>query len=77
MAMLPVIVGIGQKCPSCHQRSSPKVGQGDWEVMSLWNGSINRCTKCGSLIRVGFLSDELLSREDSEKFLAAREEYLK
>jgi len=77
MAMLPVILGIGQKCPHCGQRSSPKMDQGDWEVMGLWNGSINKCTKCESLIRVGFLSDELLSKEESENFLARRDEYLK
>jgi hypothetical protein len=74
MATLPVIVGIGQKCPSCGQRSSPKPGRGDWEVMGIWNGTINKCTKCGSLLRIGLLFDELLNKEDSEKFLSFSEE---
>ncbi len=77
MAMVLVLLGIGQKCSGCGQRSSPKLGQGNWEVMGVWNGSINQCTKCGSLIRVGFFSDELLSSEDTERFLAARDERLR
>ncbi len=77
MAMLLVLLGIGQKCSGCGQRSSPKLGRGNWEVMGVWNGSVYLCTKCGSLVRVGFFSDELLSEEDSERFLAAREEHLR
>ena len=76
MAMLPVLLGLGQKCPVCHQKSSPKMGEGKWEAVGLWNGPINRCTDCGRLIRVGVFSDELLSEEDSGRFLKARDENL-
>lgn len=75
MSMLPVIIGIGQKCPSCGQRSNPETENGDWEVMGIWNGSINKCTKCSSLLRIGFLLDDLLSKEDSEKFLSFSNEF--
>ena len=69
MVILPVIFEMGQKCPSCGQRSSPKIDQGDWEVIGLWGGSINKCMKCNSLIRIGFLSDEILFKEESERLL--------
>jgi len=69
MAMLPIILGMGQKCPSCGQRSSPKIDQGEWEAIGLWGGSINKCMKCNSLIRIGFLSDEILFKEESERLL--------
>ena len=69
MATLPIIFGMGQKCPSCGQRSSPKIDQGDWEIIGLWGGSINKCMKCNSLIRIGFLSDEILFKEESERLL--------
>ncbi len=71
MAILPIIFGMGQKCPSCGQRSSPKIDQGDWEIIGLWSGSINKCMKCNSLIRIGFLSDEILFKEESERLLEA------
>ena len=70
--MLPVLLGMGQKCLKCGQTSSPRVGQGNWEIMGVWNGSINRCTKCGQLLRVGFLSDECLTPREADAFLAAR-----
>ena len=69
MATLAIIFGMGQKCPGCGQRSSPKVGQGDWEIIGLWGGSIKKCMKCNSLVRIGFLSDELLFKEESERLL--------
>ncbi len=69
MAILPIIFGMGQKCPSCGQRSSPEIDQGDWEIIGLWGGSINKCMKCNSLIRIGFLSDEILFKEESERLL--------
>ena len=69
MATLSVIFGMGQKCPSCGQRSSPKIDRGDWEVIGLWGGSIKKCMKCNSLVRIGFLSDELLFKEESERLL--------
>ncbi len=69
MAILQRIFGMGQKCPSCGQRSSPKIDQGDWEIIGLWGGSINKCMKCNSLIRIGFLSDEILFKEESERLL--------
>ncbi len=69
MATLPIIFGMGQKCPSCGQRSSPKIDQGDWEVIGLWGYSIYKCMKCNSLIRIGFLSDEILFKEESERLL--------
>jgi hypothetical protein len=69
MAILPIIFGMGQKCPSCGQRSSPKIDQGDWEVIGLYGGSINKCMKCYSLIRIGFLSYEILFKEESERLL--------
>ena len=69
MATLPIIFGMGQKCPSCGQRSSPRIDQGDWEVIGLWGGSINKCMKCNSLVRIGFLSDEILFEEESERLL--------
>ena len=72
MPMLPVILGMNQKCPACGQASNPRVGQGCWEVMGLWNGSINRCTKCSRLIRVGFITDQLLTEDEARRFLAAR-----
>jgi hypothetical protein len=65
MAILPIIFGMSQKCPSCGQRSSPKIDQGDWEVISLYGDSINKCMKCNSPIRIGFLSDEILFKEES------------
>ncbi len=65
MATLPIIFGMGQKCPGCGQRSSPKIDQGDWEVIGLWGGSINKCMKCNSLVRIGFLYDEILFEEES------------
>ncbi len=77
MAKLPVLIGIGQKCSSCRQRSNPKTGNSNWEEMGIWNGLINKCTKCGSLMRVGFLFDEPLTKEDSEGFLSFREEFLR
>ena len=58
---------MGQKCPNCGQRSNPKIDQGDWEVIGLWGGSINKCMKCNSLIRIGFLYDEILFEEESER----------
>ena len=69
MATLQVIFGMGQKCPNCGQRSSPKIGRGDWEVIGLWGGSIKKCVKCNSLVRIGFLSDEVLFKEESERLL--------
>ena len=69
MATLAVIFGMGQKCPSCGQSSSPKIGRGDWEVIGLWGGSIKKCMKCNSLVRIGFLSDEVLFKEESERLL--------
>jgi len=69
MAILPIIFGMGQKCPSCGQRSSPKIDQGDWEIIGLWGYSINKCKKCNSLIRIGYLSDEILFKEESERLL--------
>ena len=69
MATLAVIFGMGQKCPSCGQRSSPKIDRGDWEVIGLWGGSIKKCMKCNSLVRIGFLSDEVLFKEESERLL--------
>ncbi len=69
MATLPVIFGIGQKCPGCGQRSSPKIDRGDWEVIGLWGGSIKKCMKCNSLVRIGFLFDEILFKEESERLL--------
>jgi len=75
MSILPVIIGIGQKCPSCRQRSNPASENGDWEEMGIWNGSINKCTKCDSLLRIGFLFDEALSKEDSETFLSFSKEF--
>ncbi len=65
MATLPIIFRMGQKCPGCGQRSSPKIDQGDWEVIGLWGGSINKCMKCNSLVRIGFLYDEILFEEES------------
>ena len=76
MAMLPVILGMKQKCPACGQSSNPRVGQGDWEVMGVWNGSINRCTRCSRLIRVGFVTDQLLTEDDAGRFLASRAAHL-
>lgn len=76
MAMLPVILGFGQKCPNCRQRSSPKVGQGTWEIMGVWNGAIHRCTDCGTLVRIGFLAVEALSQAESRRFLSARDKHL-
>lgn len=70
--MLPVLLGMGQKCPKCGQRSSPRVGQGNWEIMGVWNSCINRCTKRGRLLRIGFLSDERLAPQESEAFLKAK-----
>ena len=69
MATLAIIFGMGQKCPSCEQRSSPKVGRGGWEVIGLWGGSIKKCMKCNSLVRIGFLFDEILFKEESERLL--------
>ncbi len=69
MATLAVIFGMGQKCPSCGQSSSPKIDRGDWEVIGLWGGSIKKCMKCNSLVRIGFLSDEVLFKEESERLL--------
>ena len=69
MATLAVIFGMGQKCPSCGQRSSPKIDWGDWEVIGLWGGSIKKCMKCNSLVRIGFLSDEVLFKEESKRLL--------
>ena len=69
MATLAVIFGMGQKCPSCGQRSSPKIDRGDWEVIGLWGGSIKKCMKCNSLVRIGFLSDEVLFKEESKRLL--------
>jgi len=69
MATLAIIFGMGQKCPSCGQRSSPKIDRGDWEVIGLWGGSIKKCMKCNSLVRIGFLSDEVLFKEESERLL--------
>jgi len=69
MATLAIIFGMGQKCPNCGQRSSPKIDRGDWEVIGLWGGSIKKCMKCNSLVRIGFLSDELLFKEESERLL--------
>lgn len=69
MAILPIIFGMGQECPTCGQRSSPKINQGDWEVIGLHGSSINKCMKCNSLIRIGFLSDEILFKEESERLL--------
>ena len=74
MAMLPVILGMNQKCPACSQNSNPRVGRGNWEIMGLWNGSINRCTKCNRLIRVGFITDHLLTEDEAQRFLEARGE---
>ena len=76
MAMLPVLLGMKQKCPACGQSSDPRVGRGNWEVMGLWNGSINRCTKCDRMLRIGFLSDQLLTLEEARRFLEAREAHL-
>ena len=67
MATLAIIFGIGQKCPGCGQRSSPKINRGNWEVISLWGGSICKCMKCNSLVRIGFLYDEILFEEESER----------
>ena len=69
MATLAVIFGMGQKCTSCGQRSSPKIDRGDWEVIGLWGGSIKKCMKCNSLVRIGFLSDEVLFKEESKRLL--------
>ena len=69
MATLAVIFGMGQKCPGCGQRSSPKIGQGDWEVIGLWGGSIKKCMKCNLLVRTGFLFDEILFKEENERLL--------
>ena len=69
MATLAIIFGMGQKCPGCGQSSSPKIGRGDWEVIGLWGGSIKKCMKCNSLVRIGFLSDEVLFKEESERLL--------
>ena len=69
MATLQVIFGMGQKCPSCGQKSSPKIDRGDWEAIGLWGGSIKKCMKCNSLVRIGFLSDEMLFKEESERLL--------
>ena len=69
MANLAGSVGMGQKCPSCGQRSSPKIDRGDWEVIGLWGGSIKKCMKCNSLVRIGFLSDEVLFKEESKRLL--------
>ena len=69
MANLTITFGRGQKCPSCGQRYSPRNDQGDWEVIGLWGGSINKCMKCNSLVRIGFLSDEILFEEESERLL--------
>ncbi len=69
MAILPILFGMGQKCLSCGQRSSPKIDQGDWEIIGLWGGSINKCMKCNSLIRIGYLSDEILFKEESKRLL--------
>ena len=73
MATLAVIFGMGQKCPSCGQSFSPKIGRGDWEVIGLWGGSIKKCMKCNSLVRIGFLSDEVLFKEESERLLESEE----
>jgi len=73
MAILPVILGMGQRCPKCSQRSSPKVGQeGKWEIMGVWNGAIHKCTKCETLIRVGFMSDQALTEDEKRLFLESR-----
>ncbi len=71
MAILPIIFGMDQKYLSCGQRSRPKIDHGDWEIIGLWGGSINKCMKCNSLIRIGFLSDEILFKEESERLLEA------
>ena len=77
MAMIFVILGGKQRCPNCEQKSSPKVGEGRWEIMGEWRGPIHRCTDCNALTRIGFFSDEMLSRAESETFLAAREKRLR
>jgi ribosomal protein L37AE/L43A len=72
MAMLSVLLGMNQKCPACGQSSNPRVGRGNWEIMGLWNGSINRCTKCSRLVRVGFMTDQMLTPDEADRFLKAR-----
>ena len=72
MAILPVILGMGQRCPKCSQRSSPKVGQAKSEILWLWNASIHTCTKCATLIRVGFMSDQALTEDEKRLFLESR-----
>jgi len=69
MTTLSIFFGMDLKCPGCGQRSSPKIGQGDWEVIGLWGGSIKKCMKCNSLIRIGFLSDKIFFKEESERLL--------
>lgn len=76
MAWLPVIFGFCQKCPECRQRSNPRPDQGAWEIMGVWNGAIHKCTACGTLVRVGFLTDTALTAEESSRFVAARDRHL-
>lgn len=76
MPMIFVLLGRKQQCPNCGQKSSPKVGEGRWEVMGVWKGPIHRCADCNALTRIGFFSDEMLSRAESERFLAAREKHV-
>jgi len=37
--------------------------------LGLWGGTIKKCMKCNSLVRIGFLSDEVLFKEESERLL--------
>ncbi len=77
MAILPVFLGLGQKCPKCRQRSSPRPGQGNWEVIGVWNGAVHKCTRCMTLVRPRFFSDVPLSADESRRIMAAREAEIK
>ncbi len=72
MPVLPVLLGLGQECPKCNQRSNPRPGVGNWEIMGVWNGAIHKCTRCMTLVRIGFFSDVVLTAEEADRFLKAR-----
>ena len=76
MAMILVVLCAKQRCAQCGQKSSPKRGEGKWEILGVWNGPIHRCTVCGSLSQIGYLFDEVLPTREAVMFLEAREEHL-
>jgi ribosomal protein S27AE len=75
MSIIASMFSGKQTCPNCGQTSSPKRGEGDWELCGMMHGwpssgsrrVLQRCVKCGAGLIVGVFGDHPVSPEEMSR----------